>query len=190
MRGSIAHDYVAERPAIDRVARDKARAFLSSPVASAFRRTSDPPFITLDAIPDNLSTTPIVGDADTAAVFALLNSPSGFPLSPQATPTGLPQLGTPLLRAESPTPSPAPEPGPPPEEYVRVANTAGQGLTLRREPSVSAARLAARAENTILRVVGPDETVDGRVWRQVEDSQGVRGWAPAEFLEPASAPGG
>lgn len=125
-----------------------------------------------------------------AAVFALLNSPRGFPLTPQATPTSLPQLGTPLLRAESPTPSPTPEPSPPPEEYVRVANTAGQGLTLRREPSISAARLAARAENTILHVVGPDETIDGRVWRQVEDSQGLRGWAPAEFLAPANAPGG
>jgi hypothetical protein len=125
-----------------------------------------------------------------AAVLALLNSPRGFPLSPQATSTGVPQLGTPLLRAEPPTPSPAPEPGPPPEEYVRVVNTAGQGLTLRREPSVNAARLAARAENTILRVVGPDETAEGRVWRQVEDSQGVRGWAPADFLQPTNPPGG
>jgi hypothetical protein len=71
-----------------------------------------------------------------------------------------------------------------------VANTAGQGLTLRREPSVTAPRVAARAENTVLRVVGPDETVDGRVWKPVEDSQGLRGWAPAEFLEPANAPGG
>ena len=125
-----------------------------------------------------------------AAVFAWLNSPRAFPLTPQATPTSLPQLETPLLRPESPTPSPVPEPGPPAEEFVRVVNTAGQGLTLRREPSVGAARLAARAENTVLRVVGPDEIVEGRVWKQVEDRQGVRGWAPAEFLEPASAPAG
>jgi hypothetical protein len=125
-----------------------------------------------------------------AAVFALLNSPRTFAPAPEPSPTSVPQLGTPLPRAGVPTPAPAPEPEPPPEEYVRVANTAGQGLTLRREPSVSAARVAARAENTVLRVVGPDETVDGRVWKQVEDSQGLRGWAPAEFLQPASAPGG
>jgi hypothetical protein len=125
-----------------------------------------------------------------AAAFALLNSPRGFPPAPQATPTTAPQLGTPLPRTESPTPSPVPEPGPPAEEYVRVVNTAGQGLTLRREPSISAARVAARAENTILRVVGPDEIVEGRVWKQVEDRQGVRGWAPAEFLEPTSPPAG
>jgi hypothetical protein len=125
-----------------------------------------------------------------AAVFAFLNSPRAFPLSPPATPTSVPLQGTPVLGAESPTPLPAPEPGPPPEEYVRVVNTGGQGLTLRREPSVNAARVAARAENTIFRVAGPDETVEGRVWKQVEDRQGVRGWAPTEFLEPTSAPAG
>jgi hypothetical protein len=72
---------------------------------------------------------------------------------------------------------------------VRVANTGGQGVILRREPSTSAPRVAARAENTLLQIVGPDETADGRVWRQVQDSQGNRGWVPAAFLAPASPPG-
>jgi hypothetical protein len=99
-------------------------------------------------------------------------------------------LGT---TAEPTAPPPAtspPEPTAEAVEWVRVANTAGQGVILRREPSVSAARVAARAENTLLRIIGPDQTVDGRVWRQVEDSQGNRGWSPAEFLVPAPPPGG
>jgi len=71
---------------------------------------------------------------------------------------------------------------------VRVANTGGQGIILRREPSTTAPRVAARAENAVLRVTGPDTTVDGRTWRQVEDAQGNRGWTPAEFLVPTSGP--
>jgi len=68
--------YVASRPSIDRAVRDKARAFLasavSSVVASAFRRADAPPFVVLDAIPDNLSQAPVVGDETTGEVFGLL----------------------------------------------------------------------------------------------------------------------
>jgi hypothetical protein len=91
--------------------------------------------------------------------------------------------------AEEPAETAATEPTAEPAEYVRVVNTAGQGIILRAEPSVSAPRVAARVENTVLRVVGPDQSVDGRTWRHVEDAQGQRGWAPAEFLAPAPAPG-
>jgi hypothetical protein len=76
-----------------------------------------------------------------------------------------------------------------PPEYVRVGNTGGQGVVLRREPSTAAARVVARAENALLRITGPDQTVEGRTWRQVEDTQGNHGWTPAEFLVPAPAPG-
>ncbi len=125
-----------------------------------------------------------------AAVFALLNaSRGGAPGPAPASPT-LPLLGTAVSRAPTPTATPPPEPTAEPVEYVRVANTGGQGIIIRREPSVSAPRVVARAENSLLRIVGPDATVDGRVWRQVEDSQGNRGWTPAEFLVPAAPPGG
>jgi hypothetical protein len=83
---------------------------------------------------------------------------------------------------------PEPEPTAEVAEYVRVANTGGQGVLLRREPNTAAPRVVARAENVLLRVVGADETVDGRRWRQVEDAQGNRGWAPAEYLLPAPPP--
>jgi SH3-like domain-containing protein len=49
--------------------------------------------------------------------------------------------------------------------------------------------VAARAENTVLQIVGPDAMGDGRVWRQVQDAQGNRGWVPADFLVAAAPPG-
>lgn len=94
-------------------------------------------------------------------------------------------------------PAPLPEPELPPapdqplplsqEEFVRIANTGGVGVFIRREPRPGAAGILAHREGVILRVVGPDTTSDGRVWRQVEDSQGVRGWTPGEFLVPTEA---
>jgi len=106
-----------------------------------------------------------------------------------------PSSGAAALPTAAPTATPAPaaeqvgEPTPEPAEYVRVTNTGGQGVILRREPSTRAARVAARAENTVLQIVGPDQEAEGRVWRQVEDAQGNRGWVPADFLAPTSPPG-
>jgi hypothetical protein len=70
------------------------------------------------------------------------------------------------------------------EEFVRVANTGGQGAYLRPEPG-SNAGIVAHREGTILRISGPDIAVQGRVWRQVEDRQANRGWTPREFLLPS-----
>ena len=69
--------YVASRPDIDKDAREKARAFLLSFVASASRRTltpppGQPPFAVVEAIPDSFGRSPIVGDGVTGEAFALL----------------------------------------------------------------------------------------------------------------------
>jgi hypothetical protein len=40
----------------------------------------------------------------------------------------------------------------------------------------------AHRDGTVLRVVGTDILVAGRVWRNVEDQAGNRGWTPDEFL--------
>jgi len=109
----------------------------------------------------------IRGLGERQAATATPLPPTEVPLAPTAEPPG-----------EADTPDPA-------GEYVRVVNTGGQGIVLRREPSTTAPRVVARAENAILRVTGPDAVVDGRTWRQVEDAQGNRGWTPAEFLAPA-----
>ncbi len=74
------------------------------------------------------------------------------------------------------------------DEFVRVANTGGAGAFLRQEPRSNAPGVLAYREGTILRVSGPDATgSDGRVWRQVEDRQGNRGWTPRDFLVASDA---
>jgi hypothetical protein len=122
------------------------------------------------------------------ALMSILGSPRGTgdatlpalaPSPPSSPPTSVPSQGA----------EPAAEPTAQPVEYVRVTNTAGQGVILRREPSTGAARVAARAENAVLQIVGPDQAADGRVWRNVQDAQGNRGWVPADFLAAAPAPG-
>jgi hypothetical protein len=65
---------------------------------------------------------------------------------------------------------------------AKVANTGGQGLNLRREPATSALAVAAVAENANLRLLGPEQRAEGRLWKQVEDSRGNQGWVPADFL--------
>ena len=127
------------------------------------------------------------------AAVALFSAPWFPPRSaahaptPAPAPTAVPAEELVVLTPMPPTPEP--EPTPDPGEYVRVANTGGLGIILRREPNTTAPRVVARAENAVLRVVGPDQAVGGRVWRQLEDAQGNRGWAPAEFLSPATPPG-
>jgi predicted nucleic acid-binding Zn ribbon protein len=123
------------------------------------------------------------------ALFSMPSIPSrGTVQAPVSSPSAEPIDEPPT--AVPPSPVPQPEPTSEPIEYVRVANTGGLGIVLRREPNTTAARVVARAENAVLRVVGPDQLVSGRVWRQVEDAQGNRGWTPAEFLSPAAPPGG
>jgi hypothetical protein len=124
------------------------------------------------------------------AAMVALGPRGGLPSPPSPAPTTIqpaaePVADTPSLPPDEPPAEPEPSPT---VEYVRVANTGGQGIVLRREPTTSAPRVAARAENSLFRIVGADRTVDGRVWREVEDMQGNRGWTPAEFLVPATPP--
>lgn len=123
---------------------------------------------------------------------ALLNSFGWLPRTSGSPPASSAPALPPRESAAPPAasaPEPVADPTDEPTEYVRVTNTGGQGVILRREPSTSAVRVAARAENAVLQIVGPDEAADGRVWRQVQDAQGNRGWAPADFLAPAPPPG-
>ena len=146
------------------------------------QRRGDRPIWTLGAVAGALL-------AGLVAAAALLGAPallarfdsSGSPSTTPALPTAEPAPATPTAVLAEPSPEPL--------EYVRVANTAGQGVILRREPSTSAGRVAARAETAVLQIVGPDQAAEGRVWRQVQDAQGNRGWVPADFLVPAPPPG-
>src|SRR5438067_78653 len=90
----------------------------------------------------------------------------------------------------SPVPS-CPASPPPAARYARITDTGGLGVNLRREPASSSATVAALPESAVVRLLGPEQRgSDGRVWRQVEDSQGNQGWVPADFtVESAGPPG-
>jgi hypothetical protein len=61
-----------------------------------------------------------------------------------------------------------------------VGGTGGTGVYLRESPDTDE-RIRAWPDGTVLRVIGPDETVNGAVWRNVEDPAGNRGWVPAQY---------
>ena len=91
--------------------------------------------------------------------------------------------------AEAPAPEAAAppaeaEPGPAPE-FARIANTGGAGAFIRRDPQANAPGLIALRDGAVVRVVGADTTVANRLWRNVEDQRGNRGWTPAEYLAPS-----
>jgi len=77
--------------------------------------------------------------------------------------------------ATSPTPLARPE-------RVQVANTEGEGVNLRREPSLASQALRVILEGTMLDIVGPDRDADGRRWRNVRDLDGETGWIPSPYL--------
>jgi hypothetical protein len=100
-------------------------------------------------------------------------------------------VAAPTERASETAPTPSAAPTAqitvvPVVEYVRVANTDRIGAFIRREPQSNAPGIVAQREGAILRIAGPDTTVAGRVWRQVEDPRGNRGWTPAEYLVPSA----
>ena len=121
----------------------------------------------------------------------------------QAEPTMLPtRAATPGLTLATPkpagspatTPTPIPQASPaatsgeaePPARYVRIANTTGIGVFLREEPGQQSQRLQpAVAEGAILRLVGPEQTVQAQIWRLCEhEGRGVQGWVLAQYLQP------
>jgi SH3-like domain-containing protein len=57
----------------------------------------------------------------------------------------------------------------------RVANTDGQGVHLRSEPSATASLVTALPEGTLV-------TGDDHAWRAVTDTTGNHGWMASEFL--------
>jgi hypothetical protein len=88
---------------------------------------------------------------------------------------------------EPATPTPEPEATPTsapviqqPDHYV-VGNTGGVGVWLRRTPRMND-YLITWPDNTRMQTIGPDVEAEGRVWRNVMDPRGNRGFVPAEWL--------
>lgn len=120
---------------------------------------------------------------------ALLGARPAAPGPVEVAPTsvgalaGAPQLVT---AAESePPPFVDEAPATPQGDLVLIANTGGTGAFIRREPRTNAPGVVAHRDGTVLRIVGTDALEEGRLWRNVEDLAGNRGWTPAEYLVSA-----
>jgi hypothetical protein len=101
------------------------------------------------------------------------------PTVPTATPLPVAAASTP------PTEVPTPEPSPTPQQLAaRIANTAGQGVSVRLEPGPQAPRAGVLREGTTVRLTGNDQTVAARPWREIEtEDHRLKGWVSADFLQ-------
>jgi hypothetical protein len=130
-------------------------------------------------------------------------------LTPRITPTETPASSSPIVFATplpvtvptpvppTPIPPPAtatraaiPTPAPPAPRPVYVANTGGDGASLRKTPDPEGERIDVLHDGTALTPLGPEQQAGGRTWRQVRDTEGREGWVAADFLStlpPSSA---
>jgi uncharacterized protein YgiM (DUF1202 family) len=69
---------------------------------------------------------------------------------------------------------------------VKVVNTGDTGANMRERPGATAPVVKTVPEGAVLQVIGADQQMDGRGWRNVRDEGGASGWIVAEFLEPAT----
>ncbi len=96
---------------------------------------------------------------------------------------------------DEPGPSPSPTPGgtagaptpaaKPAGEQVKVAESDGTGVNMRERPGAAGPVIKSVPEGTVLLVVGADQQMDGKAWKNVRDDTGSTGWIAAELLEPA-----
>lgn len=96
---------------------------------------------------------------------------------------------TAVAAAASPTVAPTSTPVP---EYVRIANTGGQGVRLRKEPRQNAEFDVVLREGEVIQIIGPDtpDTNDASiVWRNIlRASDSEQGYIQKRYLEAAPGP--
>jgi hypothetical protein len=120
-----------------------------------------------------------------AAAATTLPTRAATPALTLATPRPSGSPGAAAIAA--PTPVPPPSPTAAPARYVRIANTNGLGVFLREEPGPQSQRITpAVAEGALLRLVGPEQTVQAQIWRLCEhEGRAIQGWVPAQYIQPA-----
>ncbi len=129
----------------------------------------------------------IVAAALIVGVFAAVNvagnlaAPAETIVTPARQSTTAPSPQS--VQPGQPAPSAQASPGPQLAQTVRIANTGGEGAYIRRTTNLDD-RLRAWPDNTQLRVVGPDTTVNGTQWKQIQDPAGNQGWIPTEYTRP------
>jgi peptidoglycan glycosyltransferase len=90
---------------------------------------------------------------------------------------------TPAPPAEVVEPEPTPQPTGRPVRRVRVGNTDGMGVYIRRTPNLDD-KLRAWPDGTVLEVVGEEVEQNGVRWRRVRDPAGNTGWVPIQYTIP------
>ena len=69
--------------------------------------------------------------------------------------------------------------------YAQVSGTGGSDLSFRADPGTNYARLKVVAEGSVLKVLDGPVEADGYVWWKLQYvSDGMVGWAVADYLEP------
>ena len=105
---------------------------------------------------------------------------------PTYTPTPLPTQ--PDIPVVNPTSEPAA--GIHVNGYVQILGTEGEGLRLRRDPSLEGEIVNVGLEGEIFLVIGGPEERDGYLWWQIEAPLNTtrKGWAVSNYLEFAQSP--
>ena len=155
----------------------------------------------------------LLGLIGAVAALAILNAGRALPsarasastatLAPTVVPTPavtprvtVAATSTPLaLIAGPPTPEPTPSEPPTPEptatpqlQQAKIANTNGQGVTVRDQPGPTAARAGVLREGTVVFLTGNDQTVAARPWREIETADhSLKGWVQGDFLQSVPA---
>jgi len=110
---------------------------------------------------------------DKSPTYELIRRLSRARGSPEYTPA----IGN-VARAKPPTTAQAADSG----TVLRVANTDGQGVRLRAEPSRQARSLALVPDGTTVQALGEAEAHGGLTWRPVRTRGGAEGWMAVDFL--------
>jgi hypothetical protein len=77
-----------------------------------------------------------------------------------------------------------------PGGFVQISGTEGEGLRLRRNPSLNGEIIYLGLEGEVFEVVGGPEEVDGYLWWKLTAplNETRSGWAVSNFLEPVQSP--
>jgi uncharacterized protein YgiM (DUF1202 family) len=118
------------------------------------------------------------------------------PPTPTPGPTATPaRLTTPTPGPTPPAPEEAPPPdgGPPAEptaesEQVEVYDAGSAGANLRREPGPRGFVIKSVPDGSRWTIIGPDQTVDGKPWRNVQGEDGASGWLAGEVVRTIVIP--
>jgi len=130
----------------------------------------------------------LVPPSPIASPGVLATRPAGVTIAPPSS--SKPEDGN--ENEPGPAPAAPAAPGGPPAaaakpagEQVKVGDTGGTGANMRERPGAAGQIVKTVPEGATLTVVGANQQMDGKTWRNVRDDTGTTGWIAEELLEPA-----